>query len=105
MSTPDAIGDVIDGILMDFEASPRSDPRTSDERLKAAYDELVILRTQLRDRGDDSPMADPIENLALALYRADHLINREMTPPNWSFIDEDVKKGWRKAALGILADL
>lgn len=48
-------------------------------------------------RGDDTTLADPVEDLAIALYRIDHL-RRGMTPPDWDFANITVKNTWRMAA-------
>jgi hypothetical protein len=55
-------------------------------------------------RGDDTRLDDPLEALAIAGYRADHL-NRGMTPPDWDFANEPVKRTWRAWAADTAATL
>lgn len=100
-TTDQVIDDVIGDLIAELQDGGWADDDTEQIALSAMVDRLVQVRTQLRNgRGDDwMGLADPIENLALAGYRADALLNKEMTPPNWDFVDDNIKKSWRKWAV------
>lgn len=84
---------VIDGILGELIADVQDD---RNPFVKDIHDRLLSLRTQLRSgRGDDAVgLADPIEALAKAGYRAHQLIVRQMTPPVWEYVDDHIRKAW-----------
>jgi hypothetical protein len=92
-TTDQVIDDTIGGLIADLQNASEAE----GGHLSDMVDRLIAIRTQLRNgRGDDwMGLADPIENLALAGYRADAIINKQMTPPNWDFATEDIKKSWR----------
>lgn len=107
MTTDQVIDDTIGELIADLQGETGLPGSTDDSRLEGMVDRLLYIRTALRNgRGDDwMGLADPIENLALALYRADAVLVKEFTPPNWDFVDENIKVSWRKMAQNIVFDM
>lgn len=109
-TTDQVIDDTIGELIADFQGEWATIDWHDDEavftRLEGMVDRLVGIRTQLRNgRGDDwMGLADPVENLALAGYRADAVLNKQMTPPNWDFVDQAIKDSWRSWAVQIAAE-
>ncbi len=105
-TTDQAIDDALGALIADLQDDTGLNHETSTA-IKAVYDRLVIIRTQARNgRGDDwIGLVDPIEQLALAGYRADAILNKNFTPPNWDFIDEGIKESWRAWAKSTVKEL
>jgi len=113
MTVDRIIGDIIDEALSavaDYVVAVQGNlagdgPYDLETPRTMLVDRLNEIKVKERaGRGDDISLADPLEALAIAGYRIDHL-NREMTPPDWDFANETVKRAWRQWAADTAATL